>query len=1006
MINAGGGNDTIYNDNRANVTINGGDGSDTITNNYGEFVVINGDAGNDYINGKNNSGTTDGGTGDDTIIGVYYRSVLDGGAGNDYVSLASNWYDTLNGGAGADTLITGGSESSINGGAGADIISVSGSNVTIRGGAGNDTIRSTGSSGNLYQYDVGDGNDVIFGFNSNDTITINGGGNWITSMSNNDMFVVNLDGAGGRIQLVDAANKIININNTATVGSGNSDTASSGGDASPQEVIKTFMQVLDVSTIESAIGMLDEAISIASGGECTSIQDAIDAMVADCRTYNDDPNLGWKSFLIEKCGIDLSNGDTGAITGFDAGGSNYAKTATSIINLDTTLDTEFSDSYFSTNGLGVYLARQTAAGTVTNAIYSSLGREERLVWQGLKSGWLTNALNLIQSSYGSNYSFNNANSTLTENKMYVTFVNEATNEYASVNQGKMSTDGKTLGPLTLKINMFNYGSFRTGTESDSYGDWDDSMIGNCYFLERLIAHEMTHAVMDANITNATGRSGLPQMIKDGAAELTHGCDDTRYNEISSLAQNSQSLNQALSLTTLYQSKNAYSGGYMFMRYLAKQYSNKRNDTGAVLNDSYADWIGVEEDGSLLQVSDEFRGNRIVVGDYGSKYNRVDASQLASEIAILGNTLNDSLNGGSGADELYGGDGNDTLIGGAGKDTLVGDAGNDVLRGDAGDDVLYGGDGNDTLTGGAGSDLFVYESGNDLIIDYTESVDRIKFESCSINNDVLNGDDVLLYTNNGVLTIRDGKGKNITVLDQEGNETTQVYGREPLTAANAKNFEGVTLKSSKLTLKAPFEGKVDAANFSSKLKTIDATKTTGAVELIGNDNKNVLKAGSGGSTLNGAGGNDKLYGGSGVDVFICDGQGKDKVYNYGVEDKIVLKDEVIKVKVSGKKAVLTTSSKGTLTLNNVSGTTVEITTADGETNSYSFSKKNKQLSDALIGSSQLASEDYWFLNETTEESPLNEIVSTDNAVDLDFDPTVETIKQSTNEITYSTRHKAK
>jgi Ca2+-binding RTX toxin-like protein len=128
----------------------------------------------------------------------------------------------------------------------------------------------------------------------------------------------------------------------------------------------------------------------------------------------------------------------------------------------------------------------------------------------------------------------------------------------------------------------------------------------------------------------------------------------------------------------------------------------------------------------------------------------------------GNTLNNTLRGGSGADTLAGGAGNDIYIidnaldvvielaaqgtdtvqttlssytlganvesltfigsgsfsgtgnalnnvirGGIGADTLVGGAGSDFLSGGAGADRLEGGQGNDTLDGGTGNDVFVF-----------------------------------------------------------------------------------------------------------------------------------------------------------------------------------------------------------------------------------------------------------------------------------------------------------
>ncbi len=67
--------------------------------------------------------------------------------------------------------------------------------------------------------------------------------------------------------------------------------------------------------------------------------------------------------------------------------------------------------------------------------------------------------------------------------------------------------------------------------------------------------------------------------------------------------------------------------------------------------------------------------------------------------IIGDNLDNNLDGGDGNDTLQGSLGNDTLNGGAGNDTLFGDAGNDSLIGGTGNDVFWGGLGADTLDGG-------------------------------------------------------------------------------------------------------------------------------------------------------------------------------------------------------------------------------------------------------------------------------------------------------------------
>ena len=201
-INASEGNDSIYNEG-ANSKIDGGDGADTIQNggtwnnsfhDGGSNVTINGGAGNDSIyNSESDSVIIDGGDGDDTIDNNVGQNV------------------TISGGAGKDHIFNSGSanNSSINGGAGDDSIVNIGRQVTISGGTGDDTIYNNcmlQSNGNLYywstsdglevvfEYENGDGNDIIHGFNTNSTLQISGV-DYSTQVSGDDIVVTVGDGS-------------------------------------------------------------------------------------------------------------------------------------------------------------------------------------------------------------------------------------------------------------------------------------------------------------------------------------------------------------------------------------------------------------------------------------------------------------------------------------------------------------------------------------------------------------------------------------------------------------------------------------------------------------------------------------------------------------------------------------------------------------------------------------------------------------------------------------------
>ncbi|MBR6013105.1 MAG: hypothetical protein IK062_04895 [Selenomonadaceae bacterium] len=158
-----------------------------------------------------------------------------------------------------------------------------------------------------------------------------------------------------------------------------------------------------------------------------------------------------------------------------------------------------------------------------------------------------------------------------------------------------------------------------------------------------------------------------------------------------------------------------------------------------------------------------KGNDSLFGGYGDDY-------------LNGGTGNDIFHAGSGNDSLIGGNGADYLSGGYGKDSILGGSGNDTLLGGSDEDTLNGGKGNDTLHGGDGKDIFVYEksSGNDIITDYKAGTDKIKIASGSISNYKISGRNIIFTIGNGTLTVKNGKGKKITIEDSEGNITTKKY----------------------------------------------------------------------------------------------------------------------------------------------------------------------------------------------------------------------------------------
>ena len=215
------------------------------------------------------------------------------------------------------------------------------------------------------------------------------------------------------------------------------------------------------------------------------------------------------------------------------------------------------------------------------------------------------------------------------------------------------TSGTNIGEaieLRLQINMQYYNNI----DFSDGGNLDGDSGGSGGYLDRTLAHELTHAVMASNIT---GFACLPNCLKEGAAELVHGIDDYRTSAILSLAlaSNCDTLKTALSdMRPNYKYDINYAGGYMLLRYFAKQSAENyggvlSSGSSNIISDSVSDSIASAA--SMLWSDD----SAAMVADTGS--------ELSSSMIAVSNALLTPLD--STGSDLFGAD---TLSSGLFSDT--------------------------------------------------------------------------------------------------------------------------------------------------------------------------------------------------------------------------------------------------------------------------------------------------------------------------------------------------
>ncbi|MGE5396607.1 MAG: flagellinolysin [Chitinophagales bacterium] len=198
--------------------------------------------------------------------------------------------------------------------------------------------------------------------------------------------------------------------------------------------------------------------------------------------------------------------------------------------------------------------------------YSAMNEIQKMIY-GLKRGWLEMAEERVEQYYG----ITGTGLDLTV-KFYdkaaagtLAAVSASTNPLDVVPTGGRASDHV----LWIDLADFQPGTFPDGDGANSPPFYDD----------RIIAHEMVHAIMSVNMNWNDGV--IPTWFKEGMAELIHGGDERVLSDY--VAEGSNPAAVATIMGTVNaawdSTSNAYSGGYIAVRYLETliQAENPAND---------------------------------------------------------------------------------------------------------------------------------------------------------------------------------------------------------------------------------------------------------------------------------------------------------------------------------------------------------------------------------------------------------------------------------------------
>ena len=612
--------------------------------------------------------------------------------------------------------------------------------------------------------------------------------------------------------------------------------------ATQQEVIKNFITALGKTTL-SGEAALDAAVKASS--DFSSMQELREKMIGDCKSINNA-----STFLRDKCGIFLNNLDTGAITGSDAGASSI-KTQENIV-LESGDLKDFTDNTFTVKGLTFTLEKN----------FSELNNAEKFIWQGLYTWWADKALDLIEESYGLNFTSNN----VFFKSVTVNFEDNASTSWLAWNHWyDNDSDGK-VDNVTITINTHYYGNIDLTNPNGQSSS-------TSFYLDKTLAHELTHTLTYASIMNSCD---LPLYFKEGLAELTIGIDDERVTSLTNLAQNPTVLENTLNETS---TNYAYASGYMLLRYLAKQASTRGQALSNITSQSL---VGSANDDTLTNLA----GNATVTGGNGNdSISNFDADNVtisagngADQIFVYGSK--DSVNTGADDDYLY-------LYSNAYDATVTAPSGNNELHSAAQTALILAGNGDDyvyvynnatnnTVDTGAGNDS-IQSGGSNISISAGDGDDSIKLFTAATNTTVNagKGDDLIdNRSSNGVLFIYNPSDGFDSVSGFKAKDTLQIgNGTSTYSSRTSGSDIILTVDDGNITL-------ADAASLSAV--NISGVKKTGNIITLteGNDTYFTRSSTLGGATILGGAGDDSIYNGVAETVSIDAGAGKDTIYSRG------------------------------------------------------------------------------------------------------------------------------
>ena len=749
------------NGNSQNNTIKGGSGADYIhgylgnnllygnagndTINGGFTDTIYGGDGNDFIAGNNGNDKLYGESGKDTLYGDDGNDTIDGGGGEDFIS-GGYGNDSIRGGYGNDTIYGGDGNDYIYGENGNDILYGGDGNDTLIGGIDNDTMYGGAGSDIFVVASIYD-DDVIADFTSNDRLSLVGGGS-VTSVNFNgsDMnFTIKDSAAIGHLTLKSVKDTEVSLGSNIYYNylTYDSKKTSATLGASFKGTLKASDYATSIKTIDAELNR--NAIKIVGNSQNNVIYTGSGKTTVDGGAGND---YIWGSSgndsLFGGAGNDTLYGNSGNNT-LTGGAGNDVFVVSTYTGDDVITDFSSGDKISlrsgvvasaSLKGSDMIFELYNGSLTVKNGKNKEISVGNFIYYNNLtydsKKTSATIGAGFSGTLNASDYSSSIKTIDNTYGGKATKIIGNSQNNVIYAGSGKLTVDGGAGNDLIVAGsggsslyggagNDTLWGS--TGNDTLTGGAGNDVFIFSSYMGSDVITDFSSGdkiSLRSGSITSSSV-SGSDLVLK-----VTGGNTLTVKNG---------------------KDKDISVGSYIYhnnLTYNAKKTEVTINAAGSYGRD-----------------------------DIESTVTKISAYNLSKGVNITSYVANRMITGGSGGDYIVSYGGNSTVYGEGGNDTLFGGNGNDILYGGTGNDTLYGYPGNDTLHGGSGKDLFWNSSGNNTILDYTAGDDKIRFVA-ALTSTTYSGNDVIFHFGSDSLTVKNGNGKKISIINTNGKTTTQTY----------------------------------------------------------------------------------------------------------------------------------------------------------------------------------------------------------------------------------------